>query len=108
MINITAEVSAQFVAVIGALVFAVMLITEVIKNLSFMKNVPTDIVVLALSMILTVAAFAAYTQYTAMVITWYMVVAAIICGFFVAFVAMFGWGKFRELWCRYSTLDDKE
>ena len=108
MINITAEASAQFVAVIGALVFAVMLITEVIKNLSFMRDVPTDIVVLTLSMLLTVVAFVAYAQCTALAVTWYMVVAAIICGFFVAFVAMFGWGKFRELWNRYSCYKDED
>lgn len=102
MINLTTEMFAQFMVIIGILVFAVTIVTEVIKNLGFMKWVPTDIVVITLSMTLTLAAFFAYAQYTGLVLMWYWTLAAIICGFFVAFIAMFGWSKVKELWDRYK------
>lgn len=102
MINITAEMLPQLVIAIGALAFVVSVITEVIKGIGVMKKVPTDIVVIILSMVLTVVAFFAYAQYVALVVAWYWVVAAIICGFFVAFIAMYGWDKINELWTRFN------
>jgi len=35
-----------------------------------------------------------------MQIHWYMIAASIIAGFFVAFVAMFGWDKMSEIYNR--------
>lgn len=102
MINITAEMLPQLVTAIGALAFVVSVITEVIKGIGVMKKVPTDIVVISLSMVLTVVAFFAYAQYATLVVAWYWVVAAIICGFFVAFIAMYGWDKINELWNRFN------
>lgn len=102
MISLTAETLSQLVVAIGALAFVVSVITEVIKGIGVMKSVPTDIVVIILSMVLTVVAFFAYAQYTALVVAWYWVVAALICGFFVAFIAMYGWSKLNELWTRFN------
>lgn len=102
MISITAEALSQLVVAVGALAFIVSVITEVVKNIGVMKKVPTDIVVLALSMTLTVVAFIAYAQYASIAIVWYWIVAAIICGFFVAFIAMYGWSKLTELWARFN------
>ena len=102
MISLTAETLSQLVVAIGALAFVVSVITEVIKGIGVMKNVPTDIAVIILSMVLTVVAFFAYAQYTALVVAWYWVVAALICGFFVAFIAMYGWSKLNELWTRFN------
>ncbi len=87
-------------AVVGALAFIVSVITQVIKGI--FKNVPTDLVVFVLSIGITVAAFIAYMQYIQMTILWYMILAAIIAGFIVAFVAMFGWEKLSELWKRFG------
>lgn len=102
MISITAEALSQLVVAVGALAFIVSVITEVVKSIGAMKKIPTDIVVLALSMVLTVVAFLAYAQYAYIAIVWYWVVAAIICGFFVAFIAMYGWSKLSELWTRFN------
>lgn len=108
MISITAEALSQLVVAVGALAFIVSVITEVIKGIGVMKKVPTDIVVLALSMALTVVTFIAYAQYASIAIVWYWVVAAIICGFFVAFIAMYGWSKLTELWARFNPNNNKE
>lgn len=102
MISLTVESLSQLMVAIGALAFVVSVITEVIKGIGIFKKVPTDIVVIILSMVLTVVAFFAYAQYAALVVTWYLIVAALIGGFFVAFIAMYGWSKLKELWTRFN------
>ena len=92
----------SLVAAIGALAFMVSIITQVFKGVGVLSKVPTDILVFVLSIGLTVIAFVAYMQYIQMAIVWYMILAAIMAGFIVAFVAMFGWEKFSELWKRYK------
>lgn len=87
-------------AVIGAIAFIVSVITQVIKGVGVFAKIPTDGLVLVLSIGITVAAFVAYMQYLHMTILWYMVLAAIMAGFVVAFVAMYGWEKLSELWKR--------
>lgn len=87
---------------IGALAFLVSVITEVTKNLSVLKKVPTDVQVIILSMVLSVLALIIYCQYTAAKLLWYYVVAAVILSFIVAFVAMYGWEKLTALWQRFK------
>lgn len=93
------EQISQLIIVIGVLAFIVSVITEVIKELI---DLPTDGVVIVLSLVLTVTAFFAYTAYAGIAIAWYLVIAAIIVGFFVAFIAMYGWTKFSDLWDRFN------
>ena len=102
MISLTVENLSQLMIAIGALAFVVSIITQVIKGISVFKKIPTDIVVTVLSMVLTVVALFAYAQYVSLVVAWYLIVAAIICGFFVAFITMFGWSKFKDLWTRFN------
>ena len=89
-------------AIIGALAFMVSVITQVIKGVGVFNKVPTDIVVFILSIGITVATFVAYMQYIQMAILWYMILAAIMAGFVVAFVSMYGWEKLSELWKRFG------
>ena len=102
MISLTVESLSQLMVAVGALAFVVSVITEVIKGIGVFKRIPTDIVVIILSMVLTVVAFFAYAQYAALVVTWYLIVDAIIGGFFVAFITMYGWSKLKELWTRFN------
>lgn len=89
-------------AVIGALAFIVSVITQVIKGIGIFNKVPTDVLVFVLSIGITVIAFIAYMQYIHMAILWYMILASVIAGFVVAFVAMYGWEKLSELWKRFG------
>ena len=89
-------------AVIGALAFIVSVITQVFKGVGVLSKIPTDILVLVLSIGITVTAFVAYMQYIQQTIIWYMILAAILAGYLVAFVAMYGWEKFAELWSRFK------
>ena len=93
---------SSLIAVIGALAFMVSIITQVFKGVGVLSKVPTDILVFVLSIGLTVIAFVAYMQYIHQIIVWYMIIAAIMAGFIVAFVAMYGWEKFSELWKRFN------
>lgn len=92
-------------AVIGILAFLVSVVTQVFKGVGFLAMIPTDALVLVLSIGITVSAFVAYMQYIQMTILWYMILAAIMAGFIVAFVAMYGWEKLTELWKRMSKTD---
>ena len=92
-------------AVIGALSFCVSVITQVFKGVGFLSKIPTDMLVFILSIGITVAAFVAYMQYINMTILWYMILAAIMAGFIVAFIAMYGWEKLTDLWKRMSKTD---
>lgn len=87
--------------IIGVLAFAVSIVVQVFKGVSFLKKIPTDILVFVLSIGLTVTAFVAYMQYIQQTIIWYMIIAAILAGILVAFVAMYGWEKVSELWKRF-------
>ena len=84
------------------LAFVVSVIIEVIKNVSFLKNIPTDLVVIVLSEVLTVLSFLAYMSYNSIAVTWYLAVGSFISGFFVAFVAIYGWDKITELYNRFK------
>lgn len=86
--------------IIGFLAFAVSVITEVIKKPLGM--IPTDLVVIMLSLALSVVAFFVYAAVYGVAITWYYVVGSVIGGFFVAFVTMFGWDKLTALFYRFK------
>ena len=92
-------------AIIGILAFFVSVITQVFRGVGILSRIPTDALVFVLSIGITVAAFMAYMQYIRMKILWYMIFAAIMAGFVVAFVAMYGWEKLTELWKRMSKAD---
>lgn len=96
------DLIAKLIPVIGLLAFAVSVIVEVIKGVSFLKKIPTDLVVIVLALALTIVVFFGYAAYTSLVITWYMVVGAVIMGFFVAFITMYGWEKFNTLYKRFK------
>ena len=97
----------MILAVIGALAFMVSVITQVFKGVGVLSKIPTDILVFVLSIGITVVAFVAYMQYVQTTILWYMILAAIMAGFIVAFIAMYGWEKLSELWKRFGDTDKK-
>lgn len=88
---------------VGAIAFVVSVITQVLKGVKPLDKLPTDILVFILSIVLTLVAFFAYAAHIELVIVWYYIVGAMIGGFIVAFVAMYGWTKLKELWDRFKT-----
>ncbi len=101
--EISMENLIQNIPVAAALVLPVVLvlmvvtniIVEVLKKLTWGK-LPTNILAFAVAMVVTLLAFFAACQIMGVAVTWYMVVAAIILGVFVAYAAMFGFDKLKQ------------
>lgn len=87
---------SALITIIGVLVAVVNIITEVLKKVTWGK-IPTNLLVIIISIAMTLVAGAAYAQLNAITITWYLVAAAIIVGFMVAYAAMFGFDKLKEI-----------
>lgn len=86
---------SAIVSIIGVLVVLTNIITQVLKKVTWEK-LPTNILVVIISMALTFVAFFAYCQIKAIAVVWYMVAAAVVLGFMVAYAAMFGFDKLKE------------
>ena len=82
-------------SLVGALVVVTNIIVQVLKKLTWDK-LPTNLLAIIVSMLLTLAVFFAYCQIKSVAVVWYTVAAAIVLGFFVAYAAMFGFDKLKE------------
>lgn len=82
-------------SIVGILVMVTNIVVQVLKRLTWDK-LPTNILATIVAMVLTLAAFFAYCQIKAVPVVWYMVAAAVVLGFFVAYAAMFGFDKLKE------------
>lgn len=83
------------ISIVGVLVVLTNVIVQVLKKLTWEK-LPTNVLAVIVSMVLTLVAFFAYCQINAIAVAWYMVAAAIVLGFLVAYAAMFGFDKLKE------------
>lgn len=86
---------STLLTIVGVLVVLVNIIVQVLKKVTWEK-LPTNVLAVAVSMVVTIAAFFAYCQIKTITVTWYMVLGAIVVGFLVAYAAMFGFDKLRE------------
>lgn len=82
-------------AAIGGLVLATNVITEVIKKT--LSDLPAQITATIVSMVLTLTAFFAYVGMNEITVEWYMVIGAVVGGFFVSYGAQFGFDKLKEI-----------
>lgn len=90
------EKLAYLIPVVFGLMLLVNIITNVLKQV--LKNtLPTNLLVLALSIGVTIIAMCVYLSMTATAFVWWMVPIAIMVGFFVAYAAMFGFDKFKQM-----------
>lgn len=87
---------------IGALAFITSIIIQVIKALPVFDKLPTDLLVFCVSIIITVALYLGWSDYAGHIVSWYEIAAIIIGGIVVAYIAMFGWERFYELWQRFQ------
>ena len=83
------------ISIIGVLVALTNIIVQVVKKAVWDK-LPTNILAVIVSMALTLVTFFAYCQTKAIAVVWYMVAAAVVLGFMVAYAAMFGYDKLME------------
>lgn len=86
---------ATLLPIIGAITVLTNIIVQALKQVTKDK-LPSNLVALAVAMVLTLGAGAAYAQIKGIAITWYLVVAAVVVGFMVAYAAMFGYDKLMQ------------
>lgn len=84
------------IAIIGVLVALTNVIVEVAKKATWDK-LPTNILALIIGEVLTIGTGIAYFQIKDVAIVWYMIAALVVAGFMVAYAAMFGFDKLREI-----------
>lgn len=99
IIDTVMNYASVFFFVLAALVFVTNIIVEVIKRLI---PVPTDIVVFVVAIAVTVLALFLAAAILEITVMWYYAVGAVVMGIFVAYGAMFGFDKFKEVWDRLS------
>ena len=86
---------SAILTVVGILVVLTNIVVQVLKKATWGK-LPTNILAIIVSMVLTLVAFFAYCQIKAIAVVWYMVAAAVVLGFLVSYAAMFGFDKLKE------------
>ena len=94
-IDVTTYVT-MVLTIVGVLVVLVNIITEVLKK-ALWDKLPTNILAVCISMVLTMIAFFAWTTITGTPVLWYYIVGAVVLGFLVAYAAMFGFDKLKEV-----------
>jgi hypothetical protein len=88
--------------ILGCLAFTVSVITQVIKGISFLKKIPTDLVVLVISLVVTITGYYIVSDLMNVKVIWYGVAGSIVASFFVAFIATYGWTKLHDVWARFK------
>lgn len=94
--EITAVDLSVIITVIGVLVALTNVITEVMKKVTWDK-LPTNLLAIIVAMTLTLLSGFAYFQVKSITVTWYLIVALVVLGFLVAYAAMFGFDKLKEI-----------
>ena len=87
---------STLIPIIGVLVALTNIVVEVIKKITWDK-LPTNLVATIVAEALTLVTFFAYTSYKSIDVVWYSVVSAIVVGIMVAYAAMFGFDKLKEI-----------
>ena len=75
-------------------------ITQVIKEMPYLKKIQTNAVALAVSLIICPVAVIVACQYFDIIITWYYIFASFIAAFIVYLVSTGGWERVTEMWNR--------
>ena len=84
------------ITIIGVLVALTNIVVQVLKTSTYEK-LPTNLLALIVAEGLTIGVGLAYCQSNAILLAWYMVAALVVAGFMVAYAAMFGFDKLKEI-----------
>lgn len=83
------------VTAVGVLVIVTNALTELFK--SIFSKIPAQITATVIALILTVCTVCAYLSITGTPAQWYIIVGAVVAGFFVSYTAQFGYDKLQEI-----------
>lgn len=95
-------------AILGILAFFVSLITEMTKELVGIKKIPTKLYAMLVSLVVTLSLFFVYVSYTHIIFYWYYIIVCIFAAFVVAYISIYGWETFNELWKRFVPTNKEE
>ena len=101
-LNVILQNGAVILTIIGILATFVTIVTEFTKTWGFLDRIPTSLQVLAVSMLVSVLSVVIYIQMQEAEMIWYYIVGAIVLGWIVAYVSMYGWEKLTEMWGRFK------
>ena len=101
-LNIILENGAVILTIIGAMATFVTIVTEFTKTWGFLNRIPTSLQVLVVSMLVSILSVVIYVQMQKATMVWYYIVGAIVLGWIVAYVSMYGWEKLTEMWGRFK------
>ena len=79
----------------GVLVILTNALTELFK--SMFSKIPAQITATVISLFLTISTVMAYLTINEIPVQWYIIVGAIVAGFFVSYTAQFGYDKLQEI-----------
>lgn len=95
------------ITILAILVGIVNILTEVIKKLTWDK-IPSSLLAFIISQVITLLALFIYMTIMQYTILWYYIVIAIIIGFFVAYAAMFGFDKLKDIISSWGVIKAKK
>ena len=101
-LNVILQNGAVILTIIGAMATFVTIVTEFTKTWGFLDRIPTSLQVLAVSILVSVLGVVIYVQMQKAEMIWYYIVGAIVLGWIVAYVSMYGWEKLTEMWGRFK------
>ena len=102
------EAVTYILMAIGLTAFIVSIITQAIKEMPVLVKLPTNVIVLVISLILCPVEVIVLCQYFKIVIVWYYIFASFIAAFIVYLVSTGGWERVTELWKRTKYRKDLE
>lgn len=91
-----AQYIPMIISVVGILVVLVNIIVEVLKKVVGEK-IHANILAVAISLLLSMVALFATCAIANIPVLWYYVAAAVVLGFMVAYAAMFGFDKLKQI-----------
>ena len=94
------------ISVVFGLMLLVNIFTEVLKKV-FPEKIPANLLVFILSIVITIIAGAIYLAIANITFAWWMIFIAIAIAFFVAYSAMFGFDKWKELIDQWKNFKSK-
>ena len=101
-LNVILQNGAVVLTIIGILATFVTIVTEFTKTWGFLNRIPTSLQVLVASMLVSILSVVIYVQMQKAEMIWYYIVGAIVLGWIVAYVSMYGWEKLTEMWGRFK------
>ena len=92
--------------VVAAATVLTNIIVQVLKQVTW-DLFPTNLLAFLVAQAITLTAFFAVMEIRGVSLTWYFIAAAVVLGLIVAYAAMFGFDKLKELLTQLGGIQDK-